>query len=254
MAKVRTRAAWASELLKAAKILKPRGEGPFPLVFLLHGCGGVRPFLDVYAQAALKAGYAVIIPDSFKPRGLGRLTGSALVCTGAILQGAERSADLYALYDWARREPWVDPDRIAAAGWSHGSWAIMDALALGEHAEKFSRLSDLPAEPLDGLKAAILVYPYAGYPAITTNRGWGRTRPRVFALIGGKDQVVGHRLPGRAIDRLERDGLHVERLVFPDATHAFEDEKASDPRSRYRPDLRDQAVDWFQAALKSSFA
>ena len=105
-----------------------------------------------------------------------------------------------------------------------------------------------------GLAATFLVYPYAAYPALTTARGWTGARPRVSAVVCGKDQVVGHRHPARAFDRLERDGLEVERLTLADATHAFEDQGASDPRSRFRRDLFDQTKVWYALQLGKAFA
>lgn len=246
-----TRAQWAEKLLRHATLMKPPGPGPYPFVMQFHGCGGLRPFQKIYAEAALKAGYAVLIVDSFAPRGMSRLDGSLVVCTGLALHGAERSADVYALYDWAQRQPFVDSRRIVAAGWSHGGWTIMDGLALRDRAPRFARLSDLPPDPLKGLAGAVLVYPYAAFPSMTHGRGWGECRPKVFALLCGKDQVVGTRFPQRTFERLDRDGHKVQRLEFPDATHAFDDAKASDPRSRYRPDLLAQAVDWYGAALRS---
>jgi dienelactone hydrolase len=193
----------------------------------------------------------VVIVDSFKPRGLSRLDGSILVCTGMALHGAERAADVYALYAWAQAEPWIDSRRIVLSGWSHGGWTVMDALAMRERAPKFCKLSDLPPDPLKGVAGAVLVYPYAAWPSMTYGRGWGGETPKVFALLCGKDQVVGTRFPPRAIDRLEKDGLTVDRLIFPDATHAFDDTGASDPRARFRPDLFKEAQDWYAAALRS---
>lgn len=245
-----TRREWAARLLADAEILKPPGEGPFPLVMQFHGCGGLRPLQKPYADAALKAGYAVIIVDSFKPRGLSRLDGSILVCTGLALHGAERAADVYALFDWAKAQPWVDARHIVASGWSHGGWTIMDALAMGgTRAARFCKLLDVPEKPLEGLAGAVLIYPYAAWPSMTLGRGWGDARLKVFALMCGRDQVVGTRYPPRAFERLERDGLTVERLVFEDATHAFDDMGASDPRTRHRPDLFVQAQAWYGAAL-----
>jgi dienelactone hydrolase len=219
----------------------------------MHGCGGLRPFMEGYAQAAKAVGVAAITVDSFSPRGLNRLTASCLVCTGVALQGAQRAADVFALYDWARAQDWIDPGRIAFAGWSHGSWAIMDALALGPSATRVTGLTDLPVDPLEGLAAVVLVYPYSAFPARTIANGWPGAKPRVSAVLGGKDQVVGTRYPPRALERLERDGVPVERLLFPDATHAFEDQAANDPRAKYRPDLFDEAKTWYGAQLKAGF-
>jgi dienelactone hydrolase len=250
----RTRAAWAARLIEAATIEKPSGPGRHPLTIQLHGCGGLRPFMAGYSQAAVAAGIAAMTVDSFKPRGLNRITASALVCTGMMLRGDQRAADVFALYDWARRQPWVDPQRIAFAGWSHGAWTIMDALALGPNAPRATRLADLPDDPLEGLAGVVLVYTYAGYPSLTTRRGWAATRPQVSALVCGKDQVVGHRLPQRAYDRLAADGVPIERLVFADATHAFDDTAPNDPRSVHRPDLYEEAKAWYAERLRRAFA
>jgi dienelactone hydrolase len=205
-----------------------------------------------YSQAALDAGIAVVTVDSMAPRGISRMAASLLVCTGMRLKGAERAGDLFAVYDWVQQQSWADPSRIAAAGWSHGGWTIMDAIAAGPDASRYCRLSDLPEHPLEGLAAALLIYPYAGFPSLTISRGWGKHRPKVFALLGGRDQVVGVRLPARAIDRLVKDGVVVERLVFADATHAFDDDAPSDPRSAFREDLRSEATQWYAASLKSA--
>ncbi len=244
-----TQAQWAERILPAATIRKPPGAGPFPLVIQLHGCGGVRPMQNAYADRALKCGYAVMIVDSFKPRGLSRLEAQLTVCTGLALHGAERAADPIALFDWARRQPWIDRNRIVLSGWSHGGWTIMDALAMADTASKYTGLTDLPPRPLAGLAGALLIYPYAAFPAMTRQRGWRDADLPVYALLAGHDQVAGTRYPPAALDRLQRDGLKVNRLVFPDATHAFDDESASDPRAVYRPDLLAQALDWYGQAL-----
>ena len=125
----------------------------------------------------------------------------------------------------------------------------MDALAMADAAPKFTGLTDLPPQPLAGLAAALLIYPYAAFPAMTRQRGWKGADLPVYALLAGRDQVAGTRYPPAALDRLQRDGLTVTRLVLPEATHAFDDQGASDPRAVYRPDLLAQALDWYGAAL-----
>jgi dienelactone hydrolase len=59
------------------------------------------------------------------------------------------------------------------------------------------------------------------------------------------------RAPDRALRRLAADGLEVRRLTLPDATHCFDDENASDPRTRYRPDLAAEARTFYVGALKA---
>jgi dienelactone hydrolase len=254
MPKADTCAAWADVLLRKATVLRPDGPGPHPVSLQLHGCAGPRPFERLYAEAAVEAGVAVVMIDSVGPRGLGRFAASALVCSGAVLRGGERSADLYAIHDWARRQSWADPERIFAAGWSHGGWTIMDALASGADAPRLSGLSDLSAEPLAGLKGVAVVYPYAGPPALTLSRGWNGLRPPIHALVCGKDKVVGYKGPMRALDRLEADGVAVQRLFLDDATHSFDDDGAHDPRTRFRADHFERARGWYVGALEQAFA
>jgi dienelactone hydrolase len=218
----------------------------------LHGCGGLQPFQAHYARAAMEAGVAAVVVDSFAPRGIGRREASLTVCTGARLRGAQRAADLFALLGWLRVQPWADPARVAAIGWSHGGWAIMDALALGEGAARVTGLADADPLALNALRATILVYPYAAFPSLTAARGWGEASPSVHCILGGRDAVAGVRFPTLALERLKRDGLAVDTLVFDDATHAFDDDAANDPRSRYRPDLAGQARDYYVAALRGA--
>src|SRR5260370_17747372 len=61
-----------------AQLYKPDGDGPFPIVIALHGCGGlaghsepVQPRYRDWAEQLLKAGNAVLLPDSYGSPELG---------------------------------------------------------------------------------------------------------------------------------------------------------------------------------------
>jgi dienelactone hydrolase len=216
-------------LIRRLEVLKPEGPGPFSTLIILHGCGGLQPLQRRYAEAAVRQGHAVVLLDSFGPRGISRTVAQLTVCSGLQLRGAERAHDLLTVLHWLKTQAFCDPARIAAAGWSHGGWSIMEALVKAEN----------PAEReiLFLLRETVLIYPYCGLPALTASRGWSGLAPRVTAILGGKDAVAGHRLPRRALDRLSRDGIEVELHFYPDATHAFDDDQASDPRTRFSPEL-----------------
>ncbi|MFZ4606693.1 MAG: dienelactone hydrolase family protein [Caulobacter sp.] len=201
----------------------------------------------------MKAGVAVVIVDSLRPRNMSRLDGSLLVCTGTTLRGAQRAGDLYAMLDWLKRQPWADANRVMAAGWSHGGWTIMDAFAQGDGAARMTGLVDADPALLKAVKGTFLVYPYASFPSLTSARSWS-AKPKVFAVLGGRDQVVGTAGPLKALNRLRADGLPVDVLTFPDATHAFDDDDANDPRTRYRPDLRATAEGYYVKALRSALS
>lgn len=232
-------------------LVRPDGPGPHPIVIHLHGCGGRQPFHDAYAEAARAQGLASLVVDSFAPRGIPKPVAQMTICTGLRLRGAERSADLFAALHWLEQQNWVDQGRIAAAGWSHGGWTIMDALAGSYPA--CGLVAGAP-ERLEKLRAVFLVYPYAGPPSLTARRGWGDHRPKVAAVLGTRDAVSGQVLPRRALERLERDGLDVEVLTLAGATHAFDDPDATDPRSRYDPDYAARTRTFFTDTLTTAFA
>jgi dienelactone hydrolase len=245
-------AAWGDKVAKHSRVFKPAGPGPFPVALILHGCGGKTPFLEDYARAAVQSGWAAVVVDSLKPRGLSTLDAKLFVCTGVALGGLKRSADVFAMLAWLETQGWADPRRVFLAGWSHGGWTIMDSYAIGVNAARATTLADAdPVKLRERVKGTLLVYPYAGYPSLTSARGWGNWGPKVWSVLAGKDQVVGWKAPGKALDRLARDGLAVDRVFFDDATHAFDDDKANDPRARYRPDLRQEVQSYFTKALRA---
>jgi dienelactone hydrolase len=133
----------------------------------------------------------------------------------------------------------------------------MDGYAVGANAARATGVADAdPGKLRARVKGALLVYPYAGYPSLTSARGWGAngasSTPRVWSVLGGKDQVVGWKYPKKALERLTRDGLSVDTVFHADATHAFDDDKANDPRAKYRPDLFQALQGYFGAALRAS--
>lgn len=247
---------WGARVADASRVFKPSGPGPFPVALILHGCGGKTPFLEAYARVAVEAGWAAVVVDSLKPRGMSTLDGKLFVCTGMTLQGLKRSADIFAMLAWLERQPWADPEQLFLAGWSHGGWSIMDGYAIGANAARATGISDAdPVKLRRRVKGALLVYPYAAYPSLTSRHGWGadfESPPKVFSVVAGRDQVVGWKYPQKALERLKRDGLAVDTVFYADATHAFDDDRANDPRARYRPDLFAQTQAYFASALAAA--
>ncbi len=215
-------------------VARPETSERAPVVIMLHGCGGPRPFQDEMAEIVVAAGAAAVQVDSFAPRRISRVAAIATVCTGAQLRGPERAGDLYAALGWVRTQPWADPDRIVALGWSHGGWTIMDALSLRSGAEmaRLTGITDLPDEPLTGLAGALIVYPYTGIGSYVGQREW-RIAPPSVAIVAQHDYIVG--ATRGALMRQRARGAPLDVLVFENATHAFEDRYAEDPRVRYNP-------------------
>lgn len=223
-----------TRLAPAFTVTRPENTAPAPVVIMLHGCGGPRPFIDDMAQVAADAGAVAVVVDSFRPRRISRMAAYATVCTGARLHGRERAGDLYAAVAWVRQQTWADSRRIAVVGWSHGGWTILDALTLrsGAEMERATGITDLPDEPLVGVQRTLIVYPYASVGSLVGRRAW-RVAPMSTAIICGRDYIVG--VPREPLERQRRRGAPLDIVFFQDATHAFEDAATRDPRVRYNP-------------------
>lgn len=233
-------------------IVRPDGPGPFATVVLLHGCGGRKPLMDRWADVVKQSGCAAIIVDSYAHRRISRVEAYATVCMGLRLWGRERAGDLYATLAYARAQDWCDANRIVAAGWSHGAWTIMDALTLtsGGEMARATGLADLPAEPLDGVVATFLAYPYAGRASLAGRRAW-RMHPNTCAIACGRDDIVGRQEPRRMLNGLKAKGESIDVHWFETATHAFDEAEAHDGRVRYDAALTARAHELMRDLLKT---
>jgi dienelactone hydrolase len=229
-------------LLVGSELYMPEGEGPFPVVLQFHGCGGMKNLQARWADTARAAGWAVLVVDSYGHRRIDSFEAYATVCTGLQLWGRERAGDLYAMLEWTRTQGWADPSRIAAAGWSHGGWTVLDAMALqpGAEAEKVTRLSGLRDEPLEGLVGAFILYPWQGFGALAPSRGLRFDAP-VQAIVGTGDSVVGGHYVARTLSAMKTPRLPINVEVFDGATHAFDEIEAQDWRVKYSPELTARA-------------
>jgi len=106
-------------------LAKPEGAGPFPAVIGLHGCAGMpdttkRKLVD----ELVGWGYVVLLVDSFATRGIEH------ACTGggfSDIAGMRRS-DAYGALAFLARQTFVDPQRVAAVGFSQGTDQAADEI------------------------------------------------------------------------------------------------------------------------------
>lgn len=209
-----------SAMLRPADTLyKPEGDGPFPVVALFHGCGGIRESDHRWAELFRDQGFVAVVVDSLRPRDLQDDERWRAVCQGKTLWGRERAGDVLVTLADLRKLPYVDPKRIVLAGWSHGAWTIMDALAL-EAAGKLP--TNLATDPggLDGVKGAILFYPYCGLGSLS-REGWSRPVPSLM-LLAERDRVTAHEECIEAAEALRNQGQPVTVHVYPGVDHAFD--------------------------------
>lgn len=116
---------------KASKMFKPEGKGPFPAVVILPTCAGhlSRHSFDVWAKAALRRGYAVLVVDPLTPRGV---TVPAENCRPPTKVNERRlRKDAFDAAEHLRKQTFVDPERVGLLGLSQGAMAALAAAAIG---------------------------------------------------------------------------------------------------------------------------
>ena len=206
----------------AAVHLPSEGTAPFPVVLQFHGCAGMRqPFQEQWAEIANDSGFAAVIIDSLRPRGLSRNQAIETVCQGKELLGQERAGDVLAAIKLVEANPKLDETRITLAGWSHGAWTVMDFMTfdLEKKAPSGVRRADFEPYDLDGL---ILFYPHCARGARSRFATW-TTTPKTLALIAGADSIVDAEACVTFFNRAAAKGAPIDLHIYPDTEHAFDD-------------------------------
>jgi dienelactone hydrolase len=184
-------------------LAKPDGVGPFPAVIGLHGCAGMH---DTTKQRLVDQlvgwGYVVLLVDSYATRGIDH------ACTSnAFATFVKRRPDAYGAIVFLARQTYVDPQRIAAVGFSAGAWVTLFA------AETNSFELFVPASNLR-LRAAVAFNPpcqaAGARPGIPT-----------LILVGALDDWTPAADCSSKIASWGNDGPPVELVVYPGAYHGF---------------------------------
>jgi dienelactone hydrolase len=228
---------WA-KLAPHVQVYGPADDRPRPAALLFHGCGGLRPHLRQYAEAAVSRGHRAFVVDSYAPRGWPRQFGMAFVCTGAVFRGNLRAGDVLASVWGVSKRPDVDASQLVVAGWSHGGWGIME-LAASDRRPGDLGLADPETASLDGVKGAALFYPYVGIGATNRLKPW-ICKPKVFAVVSERDHLTTVRNAARVFDGVKGCGVELETWIAP-GTHAF-DEPMNAPPMKYDPALAAEAL------------
>jgi dienelactone hydrolase len=187
---------------KAGELMLPHAAPvPYPAVIVLHGCNGISRHVREVAARLAGWGYATLVVDSFRPRGLRN------VCNhGRDFPGGRRVADVFAAANYLRSRKDIDPDHIGALGISHGAWTVLFAAIA-------SVVAKAKARPL---QAIVAYYPWC-FPHPPTFM----TDIQIF--IGGADDWTP---ASRRIDMLAnypKTAKHRPLLkIYPGATHAFD--------------------------------
>ncbi len=181
------------------KLTKPSGDGPFPAIVLLHGSSGPttnRGYSDWIGRLR-RWGFVSLLVDSFGPRGKSSICGPG---RGHIISPWRRAKDAHGAKLYLAGLPFVDPNRIAVMGWSHGGMTTLEAVQINEP-------SSSP------FQAAIAYYPRCN-PLYIVNTP-------LLVLIGEKDDWTPANLCELYI--IPEEGKpEIILKVYPDAYHGFD--------------------------------
>jgi len=185
-------------------LVVPRGEGPFPAVVLVHGCRGVRPYLQEWAHTIASWGYVTLLVDSFYTRHIPP-TCSKLREWSAHESVGGRVFDAYGALEYLGALSFVAKDRIAVMGWSDGA-PLSAASALGARAFYDRHFS-----------AAIALTPDCA------DFSTARFSIPLLVLAAGRDDWT----PAQSCRRMARGAPEatapISLHVYPDARHGFDD-------------------------------
>jgi dienelactone hydrolase len=198
-------ASFVNRVQLSGELFRPEGPGPFPAVVLLHACDGVAAKDRDWAGRLQRLGYVVLVVDSFSSRGISEICGDAAALSSF---SAVRSGDAYGALLYLQRQPFVQPQRVALMGFSHGGFALFNTLQ--SHA-----VYDLPAGPF---RAGVALYPWCGSHALVSFYA------PILVLVGERDEVTTAASCENLARRgaLGRVGPPVTLKTYPGAHHGFD--------------------------------
>ncbi len=177
----------------------PDGDGPFPVVLVLHGCAGPTASHEEWAGHFASWGYASLRIDSFGPRGIDE------ICTN-ILRPVPRVADVNGAIDFLETLDHINTDRVAVVGFSHG--ANVTLLVAGEP-------GSLAPRHKPSIKAAVAVYPYCPM----THQ---RFAPPLMILIGSADDWTPASRCESLVEGSTAAEMPIDLIVYDGATHSYD--------------------------------
>jgi dienelactone hydrolase len=193
-------------------LYRPDGDGPFPAVVALHGCGGLthRPatqsqLYSEWANILVAKGFVVLFPDSFGSRGLGPQCRES---KRKVHASRERVADANAARRWLQAQSFVRADRVSLLGWSNGGSAALWAV----------RPTTAPHDSGADFRSAIAFYPSCRRLRVTA---WSARVPTLI-LAGSADDWTSAAVCQQMVAGARGRSARAEIIVYPGAYHEFD--------------------------------
>lgn len=176
---------------------RPEGNGPFPAIVIMHGCGGLNTSTRRdWPERLASWGYVVLAVDSFTTRNIRNTCKSYL---------PDRVFDAYGALDFLSKQGFVEADSVALMGFSAGGIATLEATKTEGNEQLMGRK----------FKAAVAYYPVCAPHA-------GDATVPTLILNGELDDWSPAERCRQRISRLSCKGPPIELNVYPGAYHDFD--------------------------------
>ncbi|WP_304454889.1 S9 family peptidase [Nocardiopsis sp. YSL2] len=203
----------------------PEGEGPHPVVLMIHGgpFSQYGPQLFDETQVYAAAGYAVVMCNPRGSSGYGHDHGRAII--GSV--GATTATDVLAFLDEALKDDRLDAARVGIMGGSHGGF--MTTWIAAHHGERFrAAISERAVNALDSFHGSSDIGAFFPGPLYGPPEVWAKESPLTYADRIDLPFLIIHseqdwRCPVEQAQRLfvalRARGHETEMLLFPGEGH-----------------------------------
>ncbi len=181
-----------------AYVVKPDGDGPFPVVIMVHEWWGLKEEMIGKADELAKDGYVVIAPDVF--RGNSTSWMPTAIYQVSSTKPAQIDSDLDSVMQWVSTQSYADNKQIAIMGFCFG----------GGTALRY-------AVETPSIKATAIFYgAVISDPAVLKS-----LNGPVLGIFGANDTMIPVSEPAALEAGLTAAGIPNEITVYPGEGHAF---------------------------------
>lgn len=181
-----------------AYVATPPGQGPFPVVIMIHEFFGLNESIVGKAEGLAQEGYLVVAPDTFR----GSTTSWIPRAIYQVITNKPEQVnqDLDSVYAWIEAQPNAAADRVGISGFCYGG---RTSLTYSLHN--------------DQLAATVIFY---GSP-VTDAQALGSLPAPVLGIFGGADQSIPVEDVIAFEAALNQAGIPNEITIYEDQPHAF---------------------------------
>ena len=214
-----------------AYVATPPGEGPFPVVIMIHEFYGLNESIVGKAEGLTQEGYLVVAPDTF--RGSTTAWIPRAIYQVVTNQPEQVNQDLDSVYAWIEAQPNAAADRVGIVGFCYGGRA---SLSYSLHN--------------DQLAATVIFY---GSP-ITDPQALQSLPGPVLGIFGGADNSIPVEDVNAFEAALSQAGIPNEITVYENQPHAFVTDIESIRSGGEQGQAWAQMLEFFEENLKQGAA